>query len=701
MNKFAPLQQKQQKEGSGDDHSSASAAESNSDDTRSHYNDNDTSRSSAAYYVSSSYYDESSYFIPDVSSVCDDSEAFALALAEHNNNNNSNNNAVGSTSMTFQDFLLCFDERIHSGASAKALTKTTSTASSSASSNKYQQFRQLLPNNNNKQLQQQQRVLRVRSAESNNKLASLPHFLWQPDDGLCCHADNVHHMMQNEQNELNQQNNITMEGLVLFEEPSFGDDDDDDDADNHAIQTSAATDQEEREPTERPRSSSLGNHSFLVANGGTTEDPRYVPRPSSTTPGLREMSKLFHTSSLPEDKLAKTYHSWKAATKAAKAADDEEDDILPPTSASMAPPQAPVPRNALQASKLLLLTKSKSTPPIMFSKHRRTRSEDHQCHPVPQQQQEANNSRLGLPPRHDHQQQGENGDHAHGINGKKGQKRTTMKNLFRRSRLPSFRKPKFPSGGKQDNNNTKEVKMGSAVDVDVANILASLEETHLQQQQSSRSNKKVGKLQPQRKGDRSVSCSPTKSLMSAQSLTQGTGDTHSDTSSLEEIFGNVEEDDFDDCYSESSQESRDSDDLDMFATPYSSSDQDQFSGYYSKTGSKTSSWEQYTSRKADRNDMLSHKTELSRCGSIDTAKASNLTYDPAADQAKRLELQALLKQQQEEREKRLNAPPIEFDAPDGDNVIRVRDAVCEIEVLPKCDRGLGHSGLNPETTAEF
>ena len=694
MNKFAPSQQKQPKEGYVDDHSSTSAAELHSDDTRS-LNDNDTSRSSAAY-VNSSYYDESAYSIPDVSSVCDDSEAFALALAEHDKKNN---NAVGSTSMTFQDFLLCFDERVHSGANVEALTKTASTASSSASSNKYQQFRQLLPSSNNKQLQHQQRVLRVRSADSqsNNKLASLPQFLWQPGDGLCCHAENVHHMMQNEQNELNQQS-ITMEGLVLFEEPSFGDDDDDGDDDeaddnNDAIQTSSATDKEEQEPTERPRSSSLGNHSFLDANGGTTEDPRYVPRPSSTTPGLRELSKLFHTSSLPEDKLAKTYHSWKAATKAAKAVDDE-DDILTPTAASMAPPLAPAPRNALQASKLLLLTKSNSTPPVMFSNHRRTRSEDHQCFPP---QREAN-SRSGLPPRHD-QQQGENGDHALGVDSKKGQKRNPMKNLFRRTRLPSFRKPKFPTSSKQDSN--KGVKMGSAVDADVASILASLEETHLQQQQNSRPNKKAGKLQQERKGDRNVSCSPTMSLMSAQSLTQGTGDTHSDTSSLEDIFGNVEEDDFDDCYSESSQESRDSEDQDIFATPYSSKDRDQFSGYYSKTGSKTSSWEQYASRKADRNDILSRKTELLRCGSIDTAKASNLTNDPASDQAKRLELQALLKQQQEEQQKRLNAPPIEFDAPDGDNVIRVRDAVCEIEVLPKCDRGLGHSGLSPETAAEF
>ena len=225
-------------------------------------NDNDTSRSSAAYVNSSYYtdYDESSFSIPDVSSVCDDSEAFALALAHHNRTTNSNSNsnsnsAVGSTGMTFQDFLLCFDKRIQSSASARgndgdnqkaqALTKGISTVSSASSSNnnKYQQFRQILSQHSNSQLSsaQQHRLLRVRSADSSsyynsnsNKLVSLPRFLWQPDDGLCCQAESVHHMMQNEQNELNQRNTkVAMEGLVLFEEPAYGDDHEiEDDQDN-------------------------------------------------------------------------------------------------------------------------------------------------------------------------------------------------------------------------------------------------------------------------------------------------------------------------------------------------------------------------------------------------------------------------------------------------------------------------------------
>ena len=125
--------------------------------------------------------------------------------------------------------------------------------------------------------------------------------------------------------------------------------------------------------------------------------------------------------------------------------------------------------------------------------------------------------------------------------------------------------------------------------------------------------------------------------MSSQSLTQASGETHSDTSSLDDIFGDVEDDDFNDCYSESSQDSQTSEALDKFTTSRLSSslaaDQDKFSGYYSKAASKTSSWEEYAARKGDHNDSamsLSRKTELLRCGSVDTAKASNLTYDPAA-----------------------------------------------------------------------
>ena len=220
---------------------------------------------------------------------------------------------------------------------------------------------------------------------------------------------------------------------------------------------------------------------------------------------------------------------------------------------------------------------------------------------------------------------------------------------------------------------------------------------HLEQQQQGQKNSRSkNKAAGKHHQDRNFS-SPTKGSVLGEDQplsTQYSGETHSGTSSLEDIFGNVEDDDFDDCYSESSQESRSMDRL--FATSYSDHNSKFISGY-SKTGSKMSSWEQYSARKEDRTAMLSSKTELLRCGSVDTAKASNLTYDPAADRAKFLELQALLNQQQEEQRKRLNAPPIEFDAPDGDNVIRVRDAVCEIEVLPKNDPSLCQS----HTAAEF
>jgi hypothetical protein len=83
----------------------------------------------------------------------------------------------------------------------------------------------------------------------------------------------------------------------------------------------------------------------------------------------------------------------------------------------------------------------------------------------------------------------------------------------------------------------------------------------------------------------------------------------------------------------------------------------------------------------DRNAAILSMHDLSRTSSVDTAKASNLSYDPIGDRARLLDLQAFLRQQHEESLKRQNAPPLDFEA--GDNLIRVRDAMCEIEVLPK------------------
>ena len=82
-------------------------------------------------------------------------------------------------------------------------------------------------------------------------------------------------------------------------------------------------------------------------------------------------------------------------------------------------------------------------------------------------------------------------------------------------------------------------------------------------------------------------------------------------------------------------------------------------------------------------------SEFIRCGSVDTTKASNLG-GLGADRARLLDLQAVVWQQQQQELDRLSAPPLDFETPDGDGVIRVQEAVCgtidaacEIEVLPK------------------
>ncbi|CAB9503561.1 expressed unknown protein [Seminavis robusta] len=119
---------------------------------------------------------------------------------------------------------------------------------------------------------------------------------------------------------------------------------------------------------------------------------------------------------------------------------------------------------------------------------------------------------------------------------------------------------------------------------------------------------------------------------------------------------------------------------------------------------------------------LYHPADLMRCSSVDTTKASNLG-GLGSDRARLLDLQAFVWQQQQQELARLNAPPIDFETPDGDGVIRVQetacehiDAACEIEVLPKqeflcgtnsndnASTGSLHSASTdsfPSTAAEF
>ena len=104
-----------------------------------------------------------------------------------------------------------------------------------------------------------------------------------------------------------------------------------------------------------------------------------------------------------------------------------------------------------------------------------------------------------------------------------------------------------------------------------------------------------------------------------------------------------------------------------------------------------------------------------RCSSVDTTKASNLG-GLGSDRARLLDLQALVWQQQQQEIARLNAPPLDFETPDGDGVIRVQEAACatideayhEIEVLPNHDFLRGTSSDDtaeaeslPGTAAEF
>jgi len=620
----------------------------------------------------------------------------------HNNSCPDRDTDLASTA--FQGFhMLCSYDESPGAATATAAASAASAAqsnetlirkSSSLSSSNYQQLRHLVNTN------------------SRNKAA----FLWQSEN-LCCHAEQTT-SSSNTQSEHHD--------LILFEEPIYSDDDDadlnkdgycnsDDDFDQHETELAMAL--------ERPRSTvdsrhSDSNHGHEEGSNGTKNDPRYVPRPSSTTPGLREMSRLFHTSSLPsQDQLAQRRYAVQEEEPIVVVRPTPVQPVRAIDAGGLTAPH----RTIFHASKRLKslsnkkipspLTKSMSTPPMRFNPvmYRRARSQDDHAlaatpidtntnrtalsiSPPPLTKIHSFGKKLGLPPLHRRTTSDASGGSdvcgdGQGTSNhpnKKTSKKNPVKTLLKRSRLPSFRKPKFQSlGSKKQSDRDRSITPTESPVVegrcsDVANILASLEATHLEYSRHQQGKSRSRQAKKSNKYNKASGSSPVSH--------QDSGGTQSETSSIGDLFDNIDDDDDDICYSESSQESR--------STPYEDSNNQKFHKCFSKkAGNKTSSWHQYQQQE-DCNSLLSSKTELLRCASEATAKASNLSDDPAADRAKLLDLQAKLSQQEEEQRKRFSAPPIEFDAPGGDNLIRVRDAVCEIEVVPKRDKDLN-------TIAEF
>jgi hypothetical protein len=617
------------------------------------------SGSSSVYSSDQDVSSDASFYLHDISSVYEEGELPAI--------DTSSTVDVGST--VFQNFLLfCDDEgRQPRQSTSKSTGKVRTNAEDPA------QTRQ------------------------EKKVVSLPQFLWQ-SDALCCHA---------EANELLCDDDDGLKELVFFEEPDY--DDEEDENDDGAILN------DNEHLTMRGDMPGRSVMSSVIPEGGTPEGPRYVPRPSSATPGLREFSILSRSSSTPDVMPQKKFpleeqiemgpgqfirSSSQPAVVTPFSHEQEEADDLE-DSVPLNPPTE--------------MTKSHSTPPTPFHRRLLDRS-------IRSTEKNAAGSSISMISRSIGSALKPNKTAPEHSSQNSDDKKTSnpVKNLFRR-KIPSLSKPKFQAlSGKKNSFGSVDhsVSSGGSCEIDggnenhseIASILSSLASSLKVHEEL-----KDGVKQPSTKKTSRKSKSSGRGILKSYSnrgskaqdqplASQGSEDTQDD-SSFEEVFSNV--DDSHDLGSpEDDEASQDSDRAGrLFAMPYDkllykrdrrqnqplSTSSSQFE-YHSKYASLRGPSEDRTKN----GSVLYSIEDLSRTSSVDTAKASNLSYDPVGDRARLLDLQAFMKQQQEEWFKRQNAPPIDFEA--GDNVIRVRDAICEIEVLPKRDLGPCSTGKDGITS---
>jgi len=703
--------------------------------------------------------------------------------------------AVGST--VFRNFLLCFDEREYLQArmspqqpqrnqannrakqgipNSRALLDLSSSSSTSS------------PNLQTLQQQQVCNALSVRGdaagslpnssqakgttcTNSNAKVVSLPQFLWQPSDGLCCHAGHVH--FQNDDS-------------ILFEEPLLYDDNDDDDGIVEGQEV--VEDENELYDDEllllpaRAKWITSGLTFKDVSGRGTPEDPQYVPRPSSTTPGLKEISKLYRTASCPDD-YRKNNRLLARESPVMPACGRSDCGQLEPPSKSPSFPAVVTPgrlnkgelectmdsfagqNKTNRAAKFVApskLTKSRSTPPILLRHlHRRSRSG--------QIETENNDSALSLGASSSSGSTSSKGSYPE-TGGSSHKRSKSMMNpmnklLFRRGpKIPSFRKSKRQAmvGCKNsyDSELSKQLvqqsdkskgptaritseqsidspgndagksavpRSTSSLDqdllnagnaADIANILASLA-ISLKHRDNDSKRLVAPPNSNELENERLLPDSSARSesaWITERPLGNSFG-TESD-SSFEDILEEADEDSDDDLDDEEdiickkgefSTATRATNQL--LARPnYSDKylwaahkkrgkiEQSNYAALKSPSKFSSAANARELRRNKSSSMLASAMNELTRCSSVDTAKVSNLSCDPASDRARLLDLQALLTQQRQEEQRKANAPLIDFDTPDGDNVIRVRELGEEIEVLSK--RHLGASFL-PPSAAEF
>jgi hypothetical protein len=651
-----------------------------------------------------------SFSLPDVASVCEDQCETSMTQLK-----------TTTSDVHFPNFLLCFVEQ-----QERELQEFKQRTASSASS-----IAQL---HLQRQLVQTQRH-RQQQVDVYDKL--------QGATSLCCSPQSTQTNLEAERDDV----------VFLFEQESrFLDEEEEDDF----YQEEQELLYLDKAPPLVPAGSVTSDGRLLpsfdllegIPNlGGTIDDPRYVPRPSSTTPSLREFVRSTSSREEDENQLGqrKQPRPWEKVRFVFSDTSSKKSLVGEIVGDKTAP---------LHQNHLL---------------RRRTRSEEKQTQGIA-------TGLSGVSPtlaesgvaRTEALVRSRTADamstscpslgSAIPVNGegsliKKGGK-NPMLNLLRRTRLSPFRKPiktnqpnsKRPEKPKAPSSSNAET---IAVADDVVEILASLELTlRTRSQEATNSQSQLvphgthSNLSPKKKQS-----TPQQEKHSPQSNTDYdapsvqqsgmTEETQTDTSSLDDVFSGVLSDSMEDDHetdfsfssSSSSSSESSSDDsrctIDRFlCSPYAknpphphkwSSSSESRRGLgpshkryhpyndYSRPGSSTNSGTSSTSR-------LSLPSELIRCGSVDTTKASNLG-GLGADRARLLDLQAVVWQQQQQELDRLSAPPLDFEAPDGDGVIRVKetvcatiDAACEIEVLPK-NFLLGTSkeriGILSQTTAEF